>query len=110
MALYGFNARAAADTGTIHDVELAIELVGRLKHEPMSTFRADQAGTEDVIGWTPAVAALAAIYDALAAQAKGKKLKDSEKYPRPKIRKTSEFRPKSVAELDWHQVMGGLRG
>lgn len=91
-------------------MDLALELILRLRHEPMSLFRAEQAGTDEIIGWSPAVAALAAVYDTLATQAKGKKLKDSERYPRPKIRKTQEFRPGSVADLDWHQVMGGLRG
>ena len=89
-------------------MDLALELIWRLRHEPMSMFRAEQAGTEDIIGWSPTVAALAAVYDAIATQAKGKKLKDSERYPRPKVKQKQELpRPNSVAELDWGAALGG---
>ena len=74
----------------------------------MSLFRAELAGTDEIIGWSPAVAALAAVYDAVSAQAKGKKLKDSERYPRPKVKQKQEMpRPSSVAGLDWGAALGG---
>ena len=90
---------------------MAIALIDRLQWEPMSQFRASIAGTEDFIGWNREMTALAAIYNTSAGQAKGKKLKKSEHFPVPEVKKKKAAKPKptaSVRELDWSKMMGDV--
>lgn len=101
---------AALEGDSSRKVTMAMALIDRLQWEPMSQFRASIAGTEDFIGWNREMTALAAIYNTSAGQAKGKKLKKSEHFPVPEVKK-KVAKPKptaSVRELDWSKMMGDV--
>lgn len=98
--------------GPSHRVALVLQLLERLKWEPMSQYRAEMAGSDEFIGWTKESTILAAIWNAVAAGNKGKKLTKKEHYPVPEVKKTKKkaSKPTSVKDLDWAKMMGGLHG
>lgn len=97
--------------GSSRRIDLVMGLIERLKFEPWSQYRADIAGDERFMGWTPEASVLAANYNVAAAGNKGKKLSKSELYPVPQVKKKTK-RPvvTSVKELDWSKMMGDLGG
>lgn len=92
---------------------MALELIGRLRFEPRSQYRGEVAGTEDIVGWDQNSTILSAIYNVLAATAKGKKLTKKDQYPVPEVKQTKKKfgarNPvKYVKDIDWASMMGGL--
>ena len=109
-ALYQFDAWEALGSDS-RRVALLFGLVERLQYEPMSVYRAETAGNMEFMGWTRQATVLSAIYNVLAARAKGKSLKKNEMYPVPEVqKKRREPAPRSVKELDWSKMIGDLRG
>lgn len=114
-ALYMFDVWAAVDGQSSRQVDLALGLAGRLQWEPMSEYRVAVAGDESFMGWDRNSTALAALYDVSATQAKGKKLKDKERYPLPKVKpkkkKTAKDKlPTTVKDLNWASMLGDFHG
>lgn len=91
---------------------MIVGLIERLKWEPWSLYRADAAGDDRFIGWTPEASVGAANYNVNAAAAKGKKLSKKEAYPVPQVKKKTQKpdAPVPVKDLDWSKMMGGLGG
>lgn len=92
---------------------MALELIGRLRFEPMSQYRGEAVGTEDIVGWDQNSTILAAMYNVLAATGKGKKLSKKDHYPVPEVNKPKKKfgtrNPiKSVKDINWANMMGGL--
>lgn len=69
-------------------------------------WRAKSLGGVEHLNWTTDTYLLAALVDALHAQAKGKKLRPSERVQRPEIQKAAEYRPSSVAEMNFGVLFG----
>lgn len=112
-ALYTFDIFEALESDRSRPTAMALELINRLQWEPMSQYRAEIVGSEEMMGWDRNSTALSAIYNVLATKLKGKKLTEKQQYPVPKAnkkkKKFGERNPvRSVKEINWAGMMGGL--
>lgn len=92
--------------GTAHDIRRGFALIERASTDPDSRHRANELGGPEHLGWGASEYLLATVSDQIAllvkaaAQRKAR-LKESEKITRPKVVRTTEYRPASVADMDW---------
>lgn len=78
----------------------------RLKLEPLSQWRSEQLGGEKHFGWSLDSYLLANLQDLLSAQLKGKKLRESEKVPRPVVKLKKKERKE---KFDPHHGVKNMR-
>lgn len=99
----GFDVQAIR---TPHDVRRGFALVERLKISPDSVWRAKKLGTLDHFGWDTTAYLVAGLIDAVNNQTKATaqrkaSLKSKERIERPKVHQVREFKPRTVAEMDF---------
>lgn len=88
-------------------MDYLFSLIRRLRFEPSSLWRAEQAGGEEHFGWTQDTYLLAKLLDAAHTQLKGKKLRESERVKLPETNSVQEYKPNSVAEIDFSVLFQG---